>query len=189
MDYSEEMVKLVVLAGMYDDEIRRKVLGTADIDNKSLNETIAIIETEEMASRSMNIGATSSQAGATNMKKQILPSDKRLQLKGKCASCQGEFLIHRVKKVGKEDVLMTDKLCKQCWQKKRGGKRGAGQAQTQVETNEASEVAQEEDFPYLAAIEAEQKSQYVGELLALDTKFQRNMSVPMPHHIFDGTRA
>ena len=141
-----------------------------------------------MASRSMNIGATSSQAGATNMKKQILPSDKRLQLKGKCASCQGEFLIHRVKKVGKEDVLMTDKLCKQCWQKKRGGKRGAGQAQTQVETNEASEVAQEEDFPFLAAIEAEQKSQYVGELLASDTKFQRNVSVPMPHHIFDGTR-
>ena len=54
---------------------------------------------------------------------------------------------------------MTDKLCKQCWQKKRGGKRGAGQAQTQVETNEASDVAQEEEFPYLAAIEAEQKSQ------------------------------
>ena len=83
---------------------------------------------------------------------------------------------------------MTDKLCKQCWQKKRGGKRGAGQAQTQVETNEASEVAQEEDFPYLAAVEAEQTSQYVGELLASDTKFQRNVSVPMPHHIFDGTR-
>ena len=102
--------------------------------------------------------------------------------------CQGEFLIHRVKKVGKEDVLMTDKLCKQCWQKKRGGKRGAGQAQTQVETNEASEVAQEEDFPYLAAVEVERTSQFFGELLASDTKFQRNVSVPMPHHIFDGTR-
>ena len=71
------------------------------------------------------------------MKKQILPFDKRLQLNGKCASYQGQFLVNRVKKVGKEDLLMTDKLCKQGWQKKRGGKRGAGQVQTQVETNEA----------------------------------------------------
>ena len=78
--------------------------------------------------------------------------------------------------------------CKQCWQRKRGGKRGAGQAQTQVETNEASEVAQEEDFPYLAAVEVEGTSQFVGELLASDIKFQRNVSVPMPHHIIDGTR-
>ena len=53
MDYSEEMVEQVVLAGMYDDDIKRKVLSTIDIDNKSLNETVAIIETEEMAFRSM----------------------------------------------------------------------------------------------------------------------------------------
>ena len=38
VDYSEEMVKQVVLAGMYDDEIKRKVLGTIDIDDKSLND-------------------------------------------------------------------------------------------------------------------------------------------------------
>ena len=54
VDYSEEMVKHVVLAGMYDDEIKRKILSTSDIDNKSLNETIAIIDTEKMASHSMN---------------------------------------------------------------------------------------------------------------------------------------
>lgn len=35
VDYSEEMVKHVVLAGMYGDEIKRKVLRTADIDNKT----------------------------------------------------------------------------------------------------------------------------------------------------------
>ena len=45
---------MLVLARMYDNEIKGKVLSTADIDNKSLNETIAIIETEKMASRSMN---------------------------------------------------------------------------------------------------------------------------------------
>ena len=122
VDYSEEMVKQVVLAGMYDDEIKCKVLSTAGIDEKSLNDTIAIIETEEMASRSMTaVNTTPSQIGATSFKKQILPSDKRLHMKGKCATCSSDFLKHRVKReTGKEDVLLTDRFCKPCWQKRRG---------------------------------------------------------------------
>ena len=47
VNYSEEMVKHIVLAGMCDDKVKRKVLSTADIDDKSLNQTIAIIKTEE----------------------------------------------------------------------------------------------------------------------------------------------
>ena len=84
---------------MCDDEIKRKVLSTAGIDDKSLNDTIAIIEMEEMASRSMSDHSTTpTQAGSTSYKKQISPNDKRLQTKGKCATCNTDFLIHRVKK-------------------------------------------------------------------------------------------
>ena len=36
VDYSEDIVKQVILAGMYDDEIKRKVLSTTGIDDKSL---------------------------------------------------------------------------------------------------------------------------------------------------------
>ena len=117
---------------MYDDEIKRKVLSTANIDSKTLNETITIIETEEMALRSINAGVPSNttHAGATTDKKQIPPTDKRLQIKGKCSSCQEEFFKHRVKKVGKEEVLMTDRLCKICWQAKRSKKGRPGQSQS-----------------------------------------------------------
>ena len=97
------MVKQVVLVGMYDDDIKRKVLSTIDIDSKSLNERIAIIETKEIVSRSMITATTMSQVGATNYKRQILPNDKSLQLKSKCATCQMDFLKHRVKRSGKED--------------------------------------------------------------------------------------
>ena len=70
VDYSEDMVKQVVLAGMCDNEIKRKVLSTAGIDDKSLNDTIAIIEMEEMASRSMSDHSTTpTQVGSTNYKK------------------------------------------------------------------------------------------------------------------------
>ena len=100
VDYSEQMVKQVVLAGMCDDEIKRKVLSTDGIDDKSLNDTIAIIETEEMASRSMTGITIPSQVGSTSFKKQILPNDSRLQMKGKCGICSSDFLKHRVKKGG-----------------------------------------------------------------------------------------
>ena len=76
---------------MYDDEIRRKVLSTAAIDEKSLNETIAIIEMEEMASRSMTARTLPAQAGSTNFKKQMMPNDSRLQMKGKCKTCGTDF--------------------------------------------------------------------------------------------------
>ena len=188
VDYSEEMVKHVVLAGMYDDEIKRKVLSTANIDSKTLNETITIIETEEMALRSINAGVPSNttHAGATTDKKQISPTDKRLQIKGKCSSCQEEFFKHRVKKVGKEEVLMTDRLCKICWQAKRSKKGRPGQSQSQGETAESGGISKADEFPYLAAVEAVDSTHSARELLAAHSK--RDVSVPMPHHIFDGTR-
>ena len=47
MDYSEKTVKQVILAGMCDDKIMRKILSTTGRDHKSLNNTIALIETED----------------------------------------------------------------------------------------------------------------------------------------------
>ena len=160
VDYSEEMVKQVVIAGMYDEEIKLKVLSTVGIDDKSLNETVGIIETEEMASRSMLVASESSQAGATSFKKQILPSDKRLKLKGICATCRSEFLKHRIKKGGidKEDVLLTDKHCKPCWQKRREKRTSTGQPSTQTKKSGASGFAAADEFPYLAAVEETEDS-------------------------------
>jgi hypothetical protein len=63
------MVKQVVLAGMCDDEIKRQVLSTAGIDDKSLNDTIAIIEMEEMASRSMSDHSTTPTKAGSSYKK------------------------------------------------------------------------------------------------------------------------
>ena len=190
VDYSEEMVKQVVLAGMSDDEIKRKVLSTAGIDDKSLNDTISIIETEEMASRSMTNHTTTSQLGSTSFKKQIPPNDKRLQTKAKCATCNSDFLNHRVKRVdGKEDVLVTDKFCKACWQKKREVRRGSTRhSPTQPESNEASGFVKSDDFPYLCTVDVREEGSSPAEVLAVGPENQRRHAVPMPHHIFDGTR-
>ena len=189
VDYSEDMVKQVVLAGMSDDEIKRKVLSTAGIDDKSLNDTIAIIEMEEMASRSMSDHSTTpTQAGSTSYKKQISPSDKRLQTKGKCATCSTDFLIHRIKKQsGKEDILITDKFCKPCWQKRCEFRRGSSRRfPAASDNNEAGGSAKSEDYPYLCSVNADAGCSSPDEIASYCAA--NHMVIPMPHHIFDGTK-
>ena len=175
-DYCEDMVKQIVLAGMYDEDIKRKVLSTSNIDDKTLNETIAIIEMEEMAARSMaDLSLSSVQAGSTSYKKQILPTDKRLQVKGKCLSCNLEFFIHRIRKQsGKEDTLVTDKFCKSCWRKKREDKR----RKTDLERQEqAGASTRSEEFPFICAVNS------------VECDVATNIvSIALPHHIFDGTK-
>ena len=192
VDYSEDMVKQVVLAGMCDDEIKRKVLSTAGIDDKSLNDTISIIETEEMASRSMSdhTNTTLNQASATSYKKQILPHDKRLQVKGKCALCSKDFLINRVKRqAGKEDTILTDRFCKPCWQKKRDDKRvNAKRSPTQSDRSVNNEAGvSSEEYPYLCSVNTD--SEVCPSPDAIDSYCAANgIVIPMPHHIFDGTK-
>ena len=55
VDYTESIVKYVVISGIADEEIKKNVLGHADLDSKSLNNTISLIETKEMAARAMSI--------------------------------------------------------------------------------------------------------------------------------------
>ena len=94
-DYSDDMVKQVILAGMYDDEIKRKVLSNTDLDKKSLNDTIKIIETEEKALRSMGGLATAppDMAGSASHNKPF--SSVNLLEKAKCQGCQTDFNKNR----------------------------------------------------------------------------------------------
>ena len=48
-DYTQETVRDVLLAGIADVDIRREALGTADIQQKSINNVIAFVEGREMA--------------------------------------------------------------------------------------------------------------------------------------------
>ncbi|KAK7073853.1 hypothetical protein SK128_014311 [Halocaridina rubra] len=49
IDYIEDIVKLVLLHGLADEEIRKEVLGTTDIDIKILNETVDLVDSKKAA--------------------------------------------------------------------------------------------------------------------------------------------
>ena len=51
---SQNLLKLVILTGMSDEDNKKNVMGIDGLDGKTLNQTIAIIETKEMAARSIS---------------------------------------------------------------------------------------------------------------------------------------
>ena len=49
VDFTDIIVKDVLITGLVDEDIRKDVLGWEDLDNKGINETIRFIEAKEMA--------------------------------------------------------------------------------------------------------------------------------------------
>ena len=49
VDFTEIMVRDVIIAGIYDEDIHRRLMSTNDLCQKSSNEIIALVEAEEMA--------------------------------------------------------------------------------------------------------------------------------------------
>ena len=49
MDFTDLMVKDVLVAGLCDEDIRKDVLGWSELDDKNISETIKFIEAKEMA--------------------------------------------------------------------------------------------------------------------------------------------
>ena len=155
VDYSDHLIKMVVLNGIYDEDIRKEVLGMTTLDDLNLNDTVGLIETKECASRSVlnnsvNTGrqdASYADNAATSTYKKIAKSDKRLNIKAKCEECQEEFKKHGIRSgKGKDDELVTYKVCLDCYRKARKKRRSAAK--------QDGETAEESSFGFLCGMEA-----------------------------------
>ena len=152
VSYAEEIVKQVVLVGLVDQEIKKDVLGTTGINDKSLAETLGLIEDKEAAARSTT-GASAS--GHITSYKRIAADDRRLKGTGKCEKCAETFNNKRVVsgRGKKDDTVSTFKLCKSCWQKDRPPSRNethqkakATDKKEKADESAAAEVAGQFDF-------------------------------------------
>ena len=91
IDCTKDIVKYVVVSGIAYEEIKKDVLGHADLDSKSLNNTISFIENKEMAARAMSTAGSSSdfnmavhQQGKQKLSKNL---EIKLATKTKCKTC------------------------------------------------------------------------------------------------------
>ena len=53
-DFTDMIVKDVLVAGLIDEDIKKEVLGWSELDRKDVNETVAFIESKEMARDALN---------------------------------------------------------------------------------------------------------------------------------------
>ena len=186
VDYTDEIVKLVAIKGLADDSIKKEILGTDGIDDKSLQQTITLIDSKEVATRA--VGTTSSvaatayarqrKAGATAAAKtkqeEIIPQVK--------CSC-GKMYPQTGRIRGR---LMTFRSCRDCHMAKISSRPKSNEA---AKSSENSSVEVDALFHCIAAVGSDAEPQLKPNRQRFKTvkRGGRVAIKPVDHLIFDGT--
>ena len=81
------MVKDVLIAGIYDVEIRRDILSTPDILNKSTNDIISLVEAKETARNAMPGSAAAMSTFKREQRKDKAPENVTPSSKSQTSPC------------------------------------------------------------------------------------------------------
>ena len=103
LDYTDHMMRDVLVAGIYDPDIRREVLGVEGITGKSINDVVSLLESKEMA-RDANTAKSSTFAISSKRDNNTLrapkvspppgfkePSSSQKSQRSSCAQCGESF--------------------------------------------------------------------------------------------------
>ena len=176
VDFTDDIVKHVVISGLVDGDIKRDVLGLSDLDHKSLTDTITIIENKEMALRATTVGAQADAHSAGIASNSDSSVDKGLQAKlstiVKCRSCGKDMNRYKfIKgKFRKTPILKEFNRCIDCWASQRTSKAGRATSSPSDKVSGLSHGHQRSTSKDLQARDR------------VSTK-----GVPLDHYIFDGT--
>ena len=123
VDYTNEMIRHVILSGLYDEEIRRDIFGNDRIDDMEVTELVTLIEGKETARDATNTDTSNSaisqykrhQRGDNKQQKQpIQPlSHHDINKKGKC-SCGVMYNVYARLRSGHYNKTPFT-ACKECW--------------------------------------------------------------------------
>ena len=163
VDFSDVVIKYVLVNGLADAEIRRDVLGWKDLDTSSVADTIAFVENKEMA-RDAYKGELS--AVKTQYVKQ--QQDPRLKMKAKCESCDVQVNPFVLLKSGK--ISSERKFCAKCW-KAKGVKSFGTDKKKAEDTGEGAAL-----FHGIAMINNKRIE---------TTRYKGRKAIVLSHHIFD----
>lgn len=172
VDYTDEMVKYVIISGIADEDIKKEVLGAPDLDAKSLNDTITIIENKEMAARAIAMPDRHHQTNAINSD---ISKDVQLKLaqKSKCKQCHKTIQRYKLRNKGPNKVLKEFQLCVDCWRKDRWPENGEPQGKPTTgaifDVIKAVHVTPSKPSSIVSTISSKNNPQLID------------------HHIFDGT--
>ena len=137
-NYTEEVIRDVLLAGIADVDIRREALGMPDIQDKSTNDVVSLIESREMARNATPLtsvstmssyrrgsrfikdsksNASSSSSSSSSQSHSLPQTAKTVQ----CPDCGTPFQPYKEKPNGGQNKIPYKK-CLSCWRSSRGNK-------------------------------------------------------------------
>ena len=113
VDFTNIISKDVFIAGLSDDEVKREVLGWHDLDEKSIEGTVAYVEAKEMARDAMNRGSTNAAVSTYKKANKLQPRNDE---KSTCRDCKTE--IEKVVWSRRQRRMVERHFCSKCWTKK-----------------------------------------------------------------------
>ena len=115
VDYTNEIIRQVLIAGLYDEDVKRDVFGITNVDQMVLNDLVKFIEGKEVA-REATCSSNVSAISQFKRKKQSVRSGERTQVK--CATCSRLFPAFKKMANGKWNKKPF-RECQECWKKGR----------------------------------------------------------------------
>ena len=198
VDFTDVLVKDVLVTGLVDEDIRRDVFGWSELDTKDVQETVGFIEGKEMAREALNQKPAVS--GLSAYKHQQRVEDINKSLKTNCNECNAEMDKFSWSKRHKKQVERT--VCLPCW-KKANQPRSRRKKEEDRRQNDPDETgallvgALSSPAPVSSVEDEHQQSPSVSSLTSATDEPARGFSVSatslgdgrkqvtLAHHIFD----
>ena len=121
VNYTSDVVKDVLVAGIADPDLRKEVLSWSELDTKEVKAVVSFVETKEVALNAWT--GTSGTAALSSYKKSAKPASatdtvdqslkSKLALRGKCEQCNEEISLFKKYQSGKVNKKAF-KMCIKC---------------------------------------------------------------------------
>ncbi|XP_078377784.1 uncharacterized protein LOC144660939 [Oculina patagonica] len=143
VDYTDHVIRDVLLSGIFDPDIRREILGTKDVLKTPVNEVIALVENKEMARNAL---PSSTLSAVSSFKRQqdppkeppsATPSRVDQTRQATCPDCKSLFKIFTEGTRGWNTKPHT--VCINCYRVRRRRKRPPHTPQAPPPTSQAFE--------------------------------------------------
>ena len=176
VDFTDVLVKDVLVTGLVDEDIRRDVFGWSELDTKDVQETVGFIEAKEMAREALSQHPSVS---AVSAYKNIKRNEEVSKSKTNCSECRAEMDRYSWSRRDKKMVERT--LCLSCW-KKANPRQDRRKKREEPQKHDADETS----ALFVGALSlqpAEQNTNSDSHVSSMSLESGRK--VTLAHHIFD----
>eukprot|EP00794_Sanderia_malayensis_P015539 gene15539-17124_t len=185
VDYTDHIIRDVLLNGIYDTDIRREVLGSLDILNKPINDVIALVEQKEMVRNALPTSNLSAMSAFQRQKKtptspMPTPSQADQNKESTCPQCNSSFKLFTQGARGWN--TKPHQVCIDCCRIRRKKKR---QQPGNVQVIESDPISQVSAIHHQERITPKQYQEPIRTSQTEASSCYMNSSAPkMEHHIF-----